>query len=168
MPSFLTEEQKSLADEIAEMLNARGETVAVAEATTGGLISAALLRIAGASRFYAGGGVLYNINSRIVMAGVDKSLFDNYQGTTPEIIAAVAEGTRERLGATWCIGESGIAGPTGGRSGTKPGRTVIAVTGPVSRREVVETGLDEREDNMIEFTTRSLQLLRDVLVEAGK
>ena len=49
MPSFLTEEQKSLADEIGEMLMARGQTVAVAEATTGGLISAALLRIAGRS-----------------------------------------------------------------------------------------------------------------------
>ncbi len=168
MPAFLTPEQATLADEIAEILNARGETVAVAEATTGGLISAALLRIAGASRYYAGGGVLYNINSRVAMAGVDKAIFDNYQGTTPEIIAAVAEATRERLGATWCIGESGIAGPTGGRSGAQPGRTVIAVTGPISRGEVVETGLSEREDNMVEFTTRSLRLLRDVLVEAGK
>jgi PncC family amidohydrolase len=167
MPSFLNTEQQDLANEIASLLTSRSQTVAVAEATTGGLVSAALLWVAGASRYYAGGGVLYTLNSRIALAGVSRDLFENYQGTTPAIIAAVAEATRERLGATWCIAESGIAGPSGGRSGAGPGHTALAVAGPVSRREVVETGLTDREANMIEFTTRTLRFLRDVLVEAG-
>jgi nicotinamide mononucleotide (NMN) deamidase PncC len=109
---------------------------------------------------------LYTLNSRVALAGASPELFKNYQGTTPEMIAAIAEAMRQRLGATWCIAESGLAGPTGGRSGRPPGRTVIGVAGPVSRTEVVETGSDDRERNMIEFTTRSMRFLRDAVREA--
>jgi PncC family amidohydrolase len=168
MSTFLNPEQEALAQEIATLLTERGQTVAVAEATTGGLISAALLWVAGASRYYAGGGVLYTLNSRTALAGVPASLFENYRGTTPEIISAMAEAMRSRLGATWCIAESGLAGPTTGRSGLPPGRTTIGVAGPISRTEVVETGLGEdRAANMVEFTTRSLRMLRDAIEQAG-
>jgi PncC family amidohydrolase len=166
MPAFLNPEQQALAEEIASLLIDRAQTVAVAEATTGGLISAALLWVPGASRYYAGGGVLYTLNSRIVLAGAPAELFANYRGTTPEMIGAVAESMRQRLGATWCLAESGLAGPTGGRSGAPPGRTVIGVAGPVSRTETVQTGLGDREANMVEFTTRSLRLFRNVVREA--
>jgi PncC family amidohydrolase len=166
--SFLTDEQKDLANEIATLLTDRGETVCVAEATTGGLVSAALLWVAGASKYYKGGGVLYTLDSRVALADVPASMFENYRGSTPEMIAAIAEGLRARLGATWCISESGLAGPTSGRSGLPPGRTTIGVSGPVTRVEVQETGLPDREPNMIEFTTRTLKYLRDAIVEAGK
>lgn len=165
--SFLNSDQETLANEIASILVNRGQTVAVAEATTGGLVSAALLWVPGASRYYAGGGVLYTLNSRIMLAGAPAELFANYRGTTPEMIAAIAESMRQRLGATWCIAESGLAGPTSGRSGAPPGHTTIGVAGPVNRTEVIETGLGDREANMVEFTTRTLRLLRDVLREAG-
>ena len=80
----------------------------------------------------------------------------------------MAEAMRSRLGATWCIAESGLAGPTTGRSGLPPGRTTIGVAGPISRTEVVETGLGEdRAANMVAFTTRSLRILRDAIKEAG-
>ena len=166
MPSFLNPDQQALAQEIASLLIDRGQTVAVAEATTGGLISAALLWVPGASRYYAGGGVLYTLNSRIVLAGAPAELFANYRGTTPEMIGAIAEAMRQRLGATWCVAESGLAGPTGGRSGAPAGRTVIGVAGPASRTETVQTGLADRESNRVEFTTRSLRLFRDVVREA--
>ncbi len=167
MSSFLNAEQQALAREIASLLTARGQTVAVAEATTGGLISAALLWVPGASRYYAGGGVLYTLNSRIVLAGVPVEDLTNYRGTTAEMILSMAESMRQRLGATWCVAESGVCGPGSGRSGQPPGRTVIGVAGPVRRSEIVETGLADREGNMVEFTTRSLRLLRDVFREAG-
>jgi nicotinamide mononucleotide (NMN) deamidase PncC len=83
------------------------------------------------------------------------------------MIASLAESLRERLGATWCIAESGLAGPTGGRSGAPAGRTTIGVAGPVARTEVIETGLSDREANMVEFTTRSLAFLSDAINEAG-
>ncbi|HLG10813.1 MAG TPA: CinA family protein [Dehalococcoidia bacterium] len=164
--AFLTDEQKSLAGEIAALLIAREETVAVAEATTGGLTSAALLWVAGASKYYAGGGVTYTLNSRTALAGADAAQYVSYQGTTPEMITHLAESMRQRLGATWCIAESGLAGPTPGRSGAPPGKTTIGVAGPVSRTQVFETGIADREANMIEFTTLSLRFLRDVLRSA--
>ena len=159
MASFLNPEQQDLARELAEALTARGDTVTVAEGTAGGLISAALLSVPGASRYYAGGAVVYTLNSRTVLAGVPRIELENYRGTTPEMLAALAESLRERIGATWCIAESGLAGPTGGRSGAPPGRTTLAVAGPVKHVEVIETGSADREANMIEFTTRALRFL---------
>jgi nicotinamide mononucleotide (NMN) deamidase PncC len=79
------------------------------------------------------------------------------------MVATFAESLRQRLGTTWCIAESGLAGPTTGRSGLPPGRTNIAVAGPVSRSETMVTGSDDREANMIEFTTLSLRYLRDAI-----
>jgi PncC family amidohydrolase len=161
--SFLDPEQQVLAGEIAAILTERNETVAVAESTAGGLVSAALLWVPGASRYYRGGGVLYTRQSRMAMAGMTPEQFENYRGATPENVAAMAEALRERLGTTWCIAEAGTAGPTGGQ----PGRSVIAVAGAVSRGEVIETGSADREANMVAFATRALGLLRDALRASG-
>ncbi|MCY4582076.1 MAG: CinA family protein, partial [Chloroflexi bacterium] len=124
---FLNDEQQQLASDIAERLIARGETVAVAESTTGGLVSAALLGVAGASRYYAGGGVLYTLNSRTALAGVPAETYANYRGTTPEMLGALAEAMRERLGATWRIAEPGAAGAGRNRFG-------VPAAGPAGRR----------------------------------
>jgi PncC family amidohydrolase len=164
---FLTDDQKGLAQEIASLLTGRGETVSVAEATTGGLVSAALLWVAGASRYYSGGAVTYTLNSRTELAGADAAQYVNYQGTTPAMITHLAESMRQRLGSTWCIAESGLAGPTPGRSGAPPGKTTIGVVGPVSRTQVYETGIADREANMVEFTTLTLRYLRDAIRDAG-
>ena len=152
-------EHKQLAEEIAAMLIARNETIAVAEATTGGLVSAALLCVAGASQYYAGGGVLYTLNSRIALAGIAPEEYANYHGTTPEMIASLAASMRETLNASWCVSESGLAGPTGGRFGGEPGTTVIGIDGPVKRTEIFDSGLKGREENMIAFTTRTLEFV---------
>jgi PncC family amidohydrolase len=148
--TFLSAEQRALAAEIAALLTERGETIAVAETTTGGLISAALLSVAGASRYYLGGGVVYTRASRIALAGVPDEQYANYQGTTTEMLASLAETMRARLGATWAIAESGTAGPTGGRT---------SVAG--------HTRSNDRESNMVEFTTHSLRALRDAIRDAG-
>jgi PncC family amidohydrolase len=165
MAGFLDGEQKTLAEEIASLLTANRETVAVAESTSGGLVSAALLWVPGASRYFAGGGVVYTLKSRTELAGVPAEQYANYRGTTEEMLAALAESMRERLGATWAIGESGLAGPTGGRSGAPAGRTTVAVAGPVARTRVFETGSDDREANMGAFTTLALRFFRDALRE---
>ena len=164
---FLNDDQTQLANDIAERLIARGETVAVSESTTGGLVSAALLAVAGASRYYAGGGVLYTLASRTALAGVPAETYENYRGTTPDMLAALAEAMRERLGATWCIAESGVAGPGPGRFGAPAGRTTLSVAGPITRTEVIETGIDDRVANMSEFATRTLRHLRNALNDAA-
>ena len=109
MSSFLSNEQRELAEEIASRLTERGETVAVAESTAGGLISAALLSVAGASRYYSGGGVLYTLNSRTALAGVPAEEYADYRGTTP-----TATATREAAApsATPIPGASPSATPT--------------------------------------------------------
>jgi nicotinamide-nucleotide amidase len=165
--SFFTPEQVALAAEIAAALTERGETVCVAEGTAGGLISAALLSVPGASRYYLGGGVLYTLKSRIALAGMSPETYENYRGTTSEMLQALAEAMRARLDATWCVAESGLAGPTGGRSGAAPGHVTMAVVGPATRVEVAETGIADREANMVEFAARSLRLLRDAIVQAS-
>ena len=166
MASFLNDEQQALAREVASLLTERGESVSVAESSAGGLISAALLWVPGASRYFAGGGVVYTLESRSVLAGVERIDPSRYSGTTEEMISALAESMRGRLGSTWCIAESGLAGPTPGRSGAAPGRAVLGIAGPVSRSETVQTGSSDREANMIAFTTQALRLLRDTVRSA--
>ena len=163
---FLTDEQQRLATEIAAKLTERGETVAVAESTAGGLVSAALLSVAGASKYFRGGGVVYTLVSRTALAGVPAEQYANYQGTTPEMLASLAESMRQRLDTTWCIAESGTAGPGGGRFGSAAGNVKISVAGPVTRTEVIETGLADRVENMAEFATRSLRFLSQAISEA--
>ncbi len=166
MSTFLTSEQSRLAKEIADMLTSRGERIAVAESTTGGLVSAALLSVAGASKYYAGGAVVYTLASRTLLAGADPAEYENYRGTTTDMLMHLAESMRDRLDAAWCVAESGLAGPGTGRVNSGVGRTSIAVVGPVSRVEVIETGIEDRSANMGEFTTRTLFFLRDAIAEA--
>ncbi|MEZ4554533.1 MAG: CinA family protein [Dehalococcoidia bacterium] len=168
MMRFLATEQRELAERIGEMLVARAETVAVAESSTGGLISAALLAVAGASRYYAGGGVLYTLDSRVAMAGVPREDYADYRGTTADLLVSLAEATRRRLDASWCVGESGLAGPTGSRFGAPAGRTTVAVAGPRSRVQVFETGSADREANMVAFTTSALRFLLESLTETPR
>jgi PncC family amidohydrolase len=164
---FLNDEQKMLAIEIGDLLIERNETVAVSESTTGGLLSAALLSVGGASKYYVGGGVVYTLASRTALVGVPAERYVDYRGTTPEMLAELAETIRHRLRATWGIAESGLAGPTGGRFGAPAGRTTLSVAGPVVRTEVTETGLTDREMNMVEFTTLALRFLSQAIKDAN-
>jgi PncC family amidohydrolase len=166
MSSFLTSEQETIVTRIADALVRRGEKVAVAESSTGGLISAALLWVPGASRYFAGGGVVYTLQSRTAIAGVSAEEYVNYRGTTPEMLASLAESMRQRLNATWAVAESGLAGPTGGRSGAPAGRTTVSVAGPVTRSETLETGSADRGENMVAFTTLALRTLLDAVAGA--
>lgn len=166
--SFLTDEQQALAKEISGLLVDRGEKVSVAESSSGGLISAALLWVPGASRYFAGGGVVYTLTSRTELAGADPKQYENYRGTTPDMLQSLAESMRSRLASEWCVAESGLAGPTGGRSGAPAGKSTVCVVGPVTRTEAFETGTDDRGENMVLFTTRALRLFRDALVEANR
>ena len=163
MNSLSTSEHRELAEKIAAVLIEKEQTIAVAETTTGGLVSAALLSVSGASRYYAGGGVLYTLNSRIALAGVPAKEYENYRGTNPELILSLASSMRDKLGSTWCISESGLAGPGGGRFGGPPGRTVIGIDGPVQRTETFHTGLQGREENMSAFTTLTLQFILNAI-----
>ena len=154
-----------LAERIGARLKARGETIAIAESSTGGLVSAALLSIGGASAYFRGGGVIYTAYARSGFLDIPNPLPPPIERASTEPYALLlADTVRARLGATWGLGETGATGPTGNRYGDKSGHTCIAVTGPgFSRAITLETGSDDRIANMRAFGIRALELLAEAL-----
>ncbi len=166
--SFLTAEQADLAPKIAALLTAANETVAVAESSAGGLVSACLLSIPGASRFFIGGAVLYSWQIRKPLVHMGREEHRQYRGSTPELILEMARKFRDVTGADWVIGEGGAAGPAKSPYGHDAGYTALAVAGPVSRTAIIETGNADRIENMSEFATALLRLFLNVLEERDR
>ncbi|KAG0696348.1 hypothetical protein DFH29DRAFT_207771 [Suillus ampliporus] len=164
--SFPPASFKPLLTEISALLRSTSSTLAVAETTSGGLVSAALLSVSGASKFFVGGATLYTTKSRRVWAGWTDENLKNYNGPTPELVTGLAVNVREQMGATYCIGESGATGPTvpGPPFIHVAGQTCIAVVSQDGfATRVVNTGTADREENMVAFAKATLELLRDVL-----
>jgi nicotinamide-nucleotide amidase len=154
-----------LAGKIGARLKERGETIAIAESSTGGLISAALLSIGGASAYFRGGSVIYTAHARKGFLDIGNPLPAPIERASTEPYAMLlADTVRERLDATWGLGETGATGPTGNRYGDKAGHTCIAVTGPgFSKAITLETASADRIANMRRFGIRALELLAEAL-----
>ena len=152
-----------LAGRVGARLKARGETVAIAESSAGGLIAAALLAVPGASAYFLGGGVLYTHGARQALLGIDLADHPGLRASTEAYALLCARTMRERLGTVWGLGETGAAGPTGNRYGDAAGHSCIAVCGPQTRSITLETGRSEREDNMWRFAREALALFEQVL-----
>ncbi|MEZ5650070.1 MAG: CinA family protein [Burkholderiaceae bacterium] len=148
-----------LLDELASRLGGSRQTVAVAESSTGGLISAAMLAVPGASAWYAGGVVIYTRDSRKRLLGIEAADVAGLEPVTEPMVAVFARRVREALGADWGLAELGIAGPTRSRYGHDPGISVIAVDGPTCAACTIVTGSAERGANMQAFTERALALM---------
>jgi len=150
--------------EAGVLLKARGQTVAVADGASGGLISAGLLALPGASAYYVGGGVIYTIKGRRLLLNHEPGSFRAFKGVTEEYARALAEAVRARFSTDWGIAESGAAGPGVHPYGVPSGRSAIAVVGPgKSASIIVETGREDRLANMAAFAAAGLALLRDTL-----
>ncbi|WP_431272595.1 CinA family protein [Dankookia sp. P2] len=143
-----------------------GETIAIGESATGGLISAALLAVPGASAYFLGGGVVYTRAARSTLLGVPVAALKAAAPASEEMAALLAQAAQERLGATWGLGEAGAAGPTGNSYGHAAGHGVLAVAGPASRSLTIETGDSDRVANMRVFSARLLTLLVECLEAA--
>jgi PncC family amidohydrolase len=152
-----------LGEQVGERLRARGETIGVAESSAGGLISAALLAVAGASAYFQGGGVIYTRAARSALLSVSEADLVDIRPSTEAYALVLARAARERLGTTWAIGETGAAGPTGNRYGDPPGHACVAVVGPAEHALTVETASDDRLANMEAFALAALQLLAGCL-----
>ena len=151
------------AQKLGALLKDRHETVAVAESTTGGLISAALLSVPGASAYFVGGAVVYTLKARRAMLDVPDSAFAGIKSVTEEGAMILARAARERLGVTWSVAEIGASGPTGNRYGDPAGHSCIAVAGSVERSVTVETGSGDRIANMRVFASAALDLLTQIV-----
>ena len=148
-----------LAEKIGAMLKDRRENIAVAESTTGGLVSAALLSVPGASAYFIGGAVVYTLKARRAMLDVPDSAFAEIKSVTEEGAMILARAARARFAVTWSIAEIGASGPTGNRYGDKAGHSCIAVAGPLERSQTIETGIPDRVANMRTFSAAALNLL---------
>jgi PncC family amidohydrolase len=150
-----------LAEKIGAALIARRETVGVAESSTGGLISAALLAVPGASAYFRGGGVIYTQFARAALVAITEDDMKGMQPSTEIYASLLASRAKDLLGATWGLSETGASGPRGNRYGDKAGHSCLAITGPISKAITIETNSGNRIDNMRAFALHGLQLLHD-------
>jgi nicotinamide-nucleotide amidase len=148
-----------LAERIGAILKSRHDNIAVAESTTGGLVSAALLSVPGASTYFVGGAVVYTLKARRAMLDLPDSAFAGIKSVTEDGAMILARAARTRFAVTWSIAEIGASGPTGNRYGDPAGHSCIAVAGPVERSLTVETGSPDRIANMRTFSAAALNLL---------
>jgi len=152
-----------LADKIAAILKERHENIAVAESTTGGLVSAALLSVPGASTYFVGGAVVYTLKARRAMLDLPDTAFAGIKSVTEEGAMILARAARTRFAVTWSIAEIGASGPSGNRYGDAAGHSCIAVAGPIERSITIETGKSDRIANMRTFSAAALNFLIDCL-----
>jgi nicotinamide-nucleotide amidase len=153
----------SMAATVGALLKERKQTVAVSESSTGGLVSAALLSIPGASAYFMGGGVIYTHRARETLLEIDFADHPGIRSSSEPYAALAAATIRGRLGTFWGLAETGAAGPTGNRYGDASGHTCIAVAGPVERVITLETGSPDREKNMWLFAEKTLATLEEAI-----
>ena len=157
-----------LAERAAELLKAHAGTIAVAESSTGGLISAALVAVPAASAYFVGGGVIYTAAAQRGLLDIPRDQLRGIRASTEPYARLGAQTIRTRLATTWGIAETGATGPTGNPYGDAAGHSCIAISGPVERAITLETGRADRVDNMWAFSEAALQLLIDCLTAARR
>ncbi|MEL6877279.1 MAG: CinA family protein [Pseudomonadota bacterium] len=145
---------------IADHLRRRGEKVAVADGATGGLIAATLLTVPGALEFFVGGGVVYSFRARDVLFDLPRDAYKGMRGASEDYALLQARAIRDNFGAEWGLAESGSVGGSSHPSGAPAGRSCAALVGPTGEyTQMLETGSDDRIENMYAFTRKALDLL---------
>ena len=144
---------------VLRRLVAAGETVAVAESLTGGLLGAALTELPGSSAAFRGGLLVYATDTKAALAGVPDDVLATDGAVSDETARALARGARERLGATWGVGVTGVAGPEA-QEGKPVGTVHVAVDGPTGVRSVTRRLPGDRQRVRLLAVTGALDLLR--------
>lgn len=157
------QELLAAAAKIAPLLLARRETIAIAESSTGGLISAALLSVPGASAYFLGGAVIYTRAARASLLGIPEAALTGMRPAIEAYALLLARTARERLSASWALAETGASGPTGNRYGDPAGHACLALVGAAERAMTLETGSSDRTANMRAFAAAGLELIRAAL-----
>ncbi|POX43671.1 CinA family protein [Streptomyces sp. Ru72] len=119
----------SMAAELLRLLMVRGETLAVAESLTGGLVAAELTAVPGASAVFRGSVTAYATDLKRDLLGVDGTLLDTRGAVDPQVAGQMATGVRKALGADWGLATTGVAGPDP-QDGQPVGTVFVAVAGP--------------------------------------
>src|SRR5947199_8057778 len=148
-----------IAEQIAARLVERRQTIAVAESSTGGLISAALLAVPGASAYFLGSAVVYTRDARRILMDIPDEAMKGIRSASEAYANLLAGQIRQRFSSDWGLSETGATGPTGNRYGDAAGHCCMAVAGPVEKVITLETGSGDRQANMQVFARTALNLL---------
>ena len=148
-----------IAEQIATRLVARKETIAVAESSTGGLISAALLSVPGASSYFLGSAVVYTRDARRILMGIGDDEMKGIRSASEPYAKLLANRVRDRFATHWGLSETGATGPTGNRYGDAAGHCCLAAAGAETRVTTLETASNDRLANMHIFAEAALNLL---------
>ena len=148
-------------EQIAEALVERGQTVSVAEADTCGLIGYTFSTVAGSSRWFPGGVIAYTGGLKQSVLGVPDEVYETKGSVSPEVAVAMATGVRDLTGTDYAVSVTGVAGPTGGRSGLPIGTFYIGVAGPdgLEVAERIQTDAGDRDGNKRQATDAVIDLL---------
>ncbi|MGJ7506066.1 CinA family protein [Variovorax sp. GT1P44] len=155
-----------LAGRVGAALKARKETIAVVESSAGGLVSAALLAVPGASAYFLGGAVVYSRRAAKALLGLTADDVAGMRGETEPYALMVAGKIRDSHRASWGISESGAAGPSGSPYGDAPGHVCLAVVGAITQSRTIETASDDRAANMDLFARHLLSMFEEALIGA--
>ena len=156
----------SMAASVGALLKESDQTLAVSESSCGGLLSACLVVIPGASAYYRGGAVVYTRFAQRGLLQVPDSAMTGIRASSEPYALLNARTVRESLDTTWALSETGASGPTGNRDGDSAGHACFAVTGPVERAITMETGDANREANMWVFAKAAFDLLEQCVRES--
>ncbi len=148
-------------EQIAEALVERGQTVSVAEADTCGLIGYTFSTVAGSSRWFPGGVIAYTGGLKQSVLGVPDEVYETKGSVSPEVAIAMATGARDLTNTDYAVSVTGVAGPTGGRSGLPIGTFYIGVAGPdgLEVAERIQTDAGDRDGNKRQATDAVIDLL---------
>ena len=151
------------AERVGSLLKARGQTVAVSESSSGGLVSAALLSVPGASAYFLGGAVVYTKTARSALLAITEADMAGMRSSSEPYARLLAGRLCERFSTIWGIAETGAAGPRGNSYGDAAGHSCIAIHGPVSLCRTIETRSADRVANMRLFAAALLDLFHEGL-----
>jgi len=160
---------QTLGHKAGALLKARGEKIAIAETSAGGLVAACLLAQPGASAYFAGGAITYSARAIRGLVGIstDDMRDRGIRSSSEPYAQLLAEAVRAKHGRiAWGLAETGAAGPGGNPYGDPAGHTCMAVTGPLTLVRTLRTGSDDRVANMWAFAEATLALLVEALEAA--
>jgi nicotinamide-nucleotide amidase len=149
----------AIAEKIAARLIERRQTIAVAESSTGGLISTALLAVPGASAYFLGSAVVYTRDARRILMDIPDEAMKGIRSASEPYAKLLASQIRHRFSTDWGLSETGATGPTGNRYGDAAGHSCIAVAGLEQSAMTLETGSADRLANMHVFASTALNFL---------
>jgi PncC family amidohydrolase len=152
-----------MAERIGALLKAGRQTVAVCESSSGGLVSAALLSVPGASAYFMGGAVVYTKRAREAFLRIETAEMAGIRSASEPYALLLARTLRAQLGTTWGIAETGAAGPAGNSYGDAAGHSCVAISGTVEEVVTIATANDDRIANMRAFGAALLHLLNEAL-----